>query len=264
MKDNRKMMLGIGGGVLALCLLLTCVAGVGSYFYWDQLSAMLGLSQSQNTAQMLPEDTQFYFAMTPNLQNLAGYQNLKTLYLDNPDVKKLLDDFKEELKAETNLVFEEDIQPWLGNEIVFAMVNLTEVMNDSGATPSVIMAAASTDTAASDQFIAKVMASAQENGEPFSDEVYLDITLHVQNNEFGEDAIFASFNNMVVASTDISAVKDMIDRSQGNIEQPSLADNPRFQRVLNELPAEAVLTTYLDFSGLMDSLLTEMPVEVVY
>ena len=262
MQKNRKMILGVGGAILVLCLLLTCVAGLGSYFYWDEISAILGLSQPQNAAQMLPEDTQFYLSMSPNLQNVAGYQNLKTLYLDNPDIQNLIEEFEAELSAETDLIFETDIQPWLGNEVIFALPDLSGSIADQNETPAIVIAAMTTDTAASDQFVQKVMASAAEDGDPFVDEVYQTITLHVQDSEFGDDAIFATFNDFVVASNDLALIKDMIDKSQGITERPGLADSPRFQRVLSELPPEAVMTSYWDFSGLFEAIFQDLPVEL--
>lgn len=262
--DKKKLWIMVGGAMLALCLIATCLVGVGGYTYWDRLAAILGLAQPQKTASMLPATTQFYTSFTPNLQNVSGYQNLKTLYLDKPEVKAALDKLKGEFEAETNLSFETDIQPWLGTEIVMAMPNFNEAIEDpSGATtPSFVVAVETTNLEASNQFIDKVLAKAVEEDLPFTNQTYQEVTLHIQDNTNGEDVYLTTFNNFVTASNDETLIKSMIDQAQGRSESPTLAESERYKKVMQQLPANAIMTAYFDFGGLMESALQQAAVEL--
>jgi hypothetical protein len=260
MDKNRKMMLGIGGLAL-VCALCACVLGIGSYIYQDELMAWLGLAPSQKVAGMLPADTQFYMATNPNLQSLPGYQNLETLYLDNPEIQALFDEFEAEAAEETNITFEADIKPWLGNEIGLAMLDLGGAIG-AEQTPSFMLAAQTTNAEASSRFIDKVLAEAVEDEQPFTDEVYQEVTLHRQENQFdGEALLLTTVDEFVVVSNSDTVVKEMIDRSQGSSSEPALVDSDRFQKVAGELPPEAVLTMYVGLAGLFDEVLANSPVE---
>jgi hypothetical protein len=262
MTQKRKMWLTIGGGVLALCLLLTCAGGIAGYFYRDQILAILGLAQTQRIAQILPEETEFYWSITPNIQNVSGYQNLKTLYLDNPEVKAALDDLQADLTEETDMSFAEDIQPWLGTEIVLAAPNFQAAFAGTNETPAFVLAAHSRDRVASDKFIEKFLATAAAENQPFTAQSYQEVTLQVQNNDFGEDTYLASFAELVVISNGESLIKEMIDRSQGNSEQPALVNSARFQRVTGQLPSEAITTIYMDYDGLFATVLNDIPFQL--
>jgi hypothetical protein len=262
--DKKKLWITVGGATLALCLTATCLVGIGGYVYWDRVAAMLGLAQPQKTAHMLPATTQFYASFTPNLQNVSGYQNLKTHYLDNPEVKAALDEFLSELEAETGLSFETDIQPWLGTEVVMAAPNFNETIEDSSGNtiPSFVLAAETTNLEASNQFIDKVLAQAAEEGRPFSNQTYQEVTLHVQDSSGNEDVYLATFNNFVTAANDEALIKSMIDQVQGRAETPALAESTRYQKVMQQLPANAILTGYFDFGGLMESVMQQAQVDL--
>jgi hypothetical protein len=80
MDKNKKLMLGAGIGILVVLILCVCVLGIIGFIYREPILALLGFGPSQNVARMLPENTQFYASANPNLQNVAGYQNIKKLY----------------------------------------------------------------------------------------------------------------------------------------------------------------------------------------
>ncbi|MBN1220512.1 MAG: DUF3352 domain-containing protein [Anaerolineae bacterium] len=264
MDKNRKTMIGVGVGVLVLLACCVCLLlGIGVYVYQEQLMAWLGLAPSQKVARILPGETQFYASLNPNVQNVAGYQNLKKLYIDNPDVQAVLDEFESEVKKETNLIYEEDIKPWLGPEVVLALPDLTQALEGSSDTPPIVLAAQTTDQAASDNFIKKVLAEAAKDSEPFTEEVYQDVTLHIQENQFSNDKlVVTTFDNLVVIASGEQLVRDMIDKSKGKSEQTSLAENAQFKKITGELPANAVATIYMDLSGLFDVALQESAFEL--
>ncbi|MBE7552760.1 MAG: DUF3352 domain-containing protein [Anaerolineales bacterium] len=264
---NKRTTIIIGIAALFLCLVCVVVAGIGGYVYQDKVLALLGLAPAQKVATMLPAETQFYMSITPNIQNMAGYQNLKKLYFDNPDIQALFDEVETEMSDEAGITYENDIKPWLGTEVVIAAPDFTEGIKAqsqdpfaSAPTPDFVLAAETSNKEASDNFISKVLAEAVKKDNPYTDEVYQDVTLHHQKN--GNDtATLATFNNFVVASNSDALVKGMIDQAQGK-DAPALADSERFKKITGELPANAVGTLYMEFAGLFEAALAESAVEL--
>ncbi|MBN1991201.1 MAG: DUF3352 domain-containing protein [Anaerolineae bacterium] len=262
MDKNKKTMIGVGIGLLVLLACCVCLLlGVGVYMYQEELMAWLGLAPSQKVARLLPEDTQFYMSLNPNLQNVPGYQNLEKLYLDNPDVRAVLDEFENNVKDEVNITFADDIKPWLGPEVVLAIPDLVGAMEGASGTPPLVIAAQTTNQAASDSFIKKLMDSAAQDNEPFTDEVYQEVTLHVQD-QGNDQLIVSTFDELVVIASNDQLVKGMIDKAKGKSEQPSLVENERFKKITAELPAEAVATVYVQLSGLFEAALQESAFEL--
>ncbi len=259
---KNKMYIGIGA-VLLLCIIFLCVAGAAGYAYQDKIMAMLGTAPSQNAAQMLPPETPFYASITPNLQVIPGYENLKSLYFDNPEIKALWEEFESEIAEEADITFENDIQPWLGTEVVMAIPEFSgTAIDDPSNPPSVIIAAQTTDKAASDQFINKILAKATEEGETFTEEVYKDVTLHVlEDQRPGEQMTLATFNDFVILSNRPEAIKDMIDRSQDS-NMPSLVDSEQFKKITGNLPPQAVTTIYFQLSNFIDLAMEDSLIEL--
>jgi len=259
---NKKMMVGAGAGILVLLCCICLLLAAGGYWYKDQIMAMLGLAPAQKIARLLPEDTQFYASLSPSIQDLPGYQNLKKLYLDNPDVKKVLEEFEQEMGEEANITFENDIKPWLGQEIAMAAPDITASFDTSASTPSLVFAAESTDQEASNNFIEKVKAEALANNDnPFTEEVYQEVTLHIQEGR-SDVTIITFFDNFVVIGNDKDLIQSMIDKSQGTDKDPSLADSPKFQKVMAEVPAKAVFNVYMSMSDFFSAALAESAVEL--
>ncbi len=252
MDKNKKLMIGAGVGVAVLLCALCAIVGIGGYVYQDELMTMLGLAQPKNVVEMLPQDTDMYMVITPNIQNQAGYQNLKNLYLDNPKIQTLLDEFWADLSDQTEITYEADIKPWIGTEVVMAVTDLAESVDNPSATPPVVIAAATIDKEASDQFIAKVLDGAIQDGTEFSTESYKGVTLHIDKSDEEEPAMLSTFNNFVVFANSESLIKGMIDRIQDE-ELSSLADNATFQKITNALPPESVATFYMGFSELLEA-----------
>jgi hypothetical protein len=263
MSKNQKIMVGVGAGILLALILCVCVLGIIGFIYREPLLALLGFGPSQKVARMLPEGTQFYASINPNLQNVAGYQNLKKLYLDNPDIQALSDEFKADMKEETGITFEDDIKPWLGTEVVMAVPDLAGTIKDSSSVPPFVIAAQTTNQEASDNFISKILAKAAEDGEAFTEEVYQNVTLHIREDQFSDETVvITTFDDFVFLTSRDTLIKDMIDKARGKSDQPSLADSARFKRITGELPSEAVVTMYVASASIFDAFLEESAFEL--
>ncbi len=248
MDKNRKMIMGGGIGVaVLLCALCACIVGMGGYAYQDELMTILGLAQPKNVAEMLPQDTEMYMIVTPNLQSVAGYQNLEALYLNNPKIQTMIEEAQAEFAKETDFTFEKDIKPWIGTEVVIAITDVSASISNPLATPSVVLAASTIDKNASDQFITNSIEESKQNGTEFAAETYKDVTLYIDDSDPDEIGILTTFNDFVVFANSDTLLKNMIDRSLDE-ELTSLADDATFQKVTQALPPESVATFYINFS----------------
>jgi len=250
-KRNTGKIIAIVVGVLVvLCLCLACVAGV-AYWQRDKVLGLLGLAQQTQAAKMMPADTPFYVGMSLNLQNQAGYENLKKIYLDNPDVKKALDEAKANVTEETSIVFEEDVQPWLGTEAALGVFNITQETMSSGSPPDMLIVVSTRDVKASEAALEKFRAGlAESSGRPFEEGTYQGVTYWFQKAESGSDTYVAIFNSFVVFTASEETLFGAIDRAKSDGE--SLADNENFQAAMGELPKNGAFFTFVDWATIAD------------
>jgi hypothetical protein len=252
-KSNTSRTIAIVVGVLVvLCLCLVCLAGI-AYWQRDKVLGLLGMAQQTQATKMMPPDTPIYMGVSLNLQNQAGYENLKKLYLDNPDVKKALDEAKANATKDTSLVYEQDVQPWLGSEAGLAVFNIPVTGMDSSRPPDVLVAVATRDVKASEAALEKFRAGrAESSGRPFEEGTYEGVTYWFQKaeSEFGSDTYIAVFNGFVVFATSEETLFGAIDRVKKGGE--SLADNKNYQATMAELPKNGAFFAFMDWAMLAD------------
>jgi hypothetical protein len=236
------------GVLVVLCLCMACLVGV-AYWQKDQVLGLLGLAQQTQAAKMMPADTPIYMSLSLNLQNQAGYQNLKKFYLDNPDVKKAMDDAKASATKESTLVYDQDILPWLGTEAGIAVFNIPET--GSGKNPDVLFAVATRDVKASQAALDKFRAGvAESSGKPFEQGTHEGVTYWFQKSDSGSDTYVTIFNGFVVLATSEETLFGAIDREKKGGE--SLATNKNYQATLAELPKNGAFFTFIDWATLAD------------
>jgi hypothetical protein len=267
-KRSTGRIIAIVVGVLViLCLCCILAAGV-AYWQRDQLGELLprdlaelsGLAPQIGAANMMPADTPLYWGMSLNLQNQAGYLNLKKIYLDNPDVQNALNGWMADFEEETSLNFENDIQPWLGTEAALAFASVTDL--DEFESAEIVLAISTRDVAASEAFLQKLRDQEAEDGRPFEQDEYQGITywFYAPDSEFETPAYTAIFNDFVIWATSKQTFFNTIDRVKSGDE--SLADNAEFQTVMEALPSNGALFGFMDWGIVADLALRETPVQL--
>jgi hypothetical protein len=267
-KRNTGRIIAIVVGVLViLCLCCILAAGV-AYWQRDQLgkllprelSELLGLAPQIGAANMMPADTPLYWGMSLNLQNQAGYQNLKKIYLDNPEVQDILSRLMANFEEEISLDFENDIQPWLGTEAALALASVSNL--DDLESAEIVLTVSTRDVAASEAFLQKLRDQEAEDGRPFEQDEYQGITywFYATDSEFETPVYTAIFNDFVIWATSKETFFNAIDRVKSGDE--SLADNAEFQAVMEALPSNGALFAFMDWGIMADLALRETPVEL--
>jgi len=263
---NRGLIIGlITAAVLAFGLI---IAGVGIFAY--------SLFQRPSSIpQLIGADTQIYGTLTPNLSDLPNVQRLQASY---PElfVDQDPEQANQQLEELLGVNFEQDIAPWIGNEMAFAVGGLPEASvldllggevdqvfeeiqrgleegNNPGqenqdpaeaaeAAPEnqvrleIILASNNNDQAQA--FLDKQRAARSDRGEQFNQIEYNGTTIYEQLEANDSPiAAFALVKDNVVFANRADAIQAMIDRDGG---QDNLTANPVFQNVRESLPADAV------------------------
>lgn len=247
MENGQNKGLKTGISALIILLVLALCGGAVAFFWGGQVATLLGFGAQVEAAKMVPADTQLYVTMSVNLQNEAGYENLKKLYIDNPEIKELFDEAQTSL-SEGAIDFETDIQPWVDNEIAFAMPTLTL---EPDANPEFLLLMATSDAAASEVFLDKIFTrQAEENGTPFENKEYNGVSYWYQAAaaEADQDSVAAIFNDFVIITNSEVLLTSTIDQSGA---ADSLAENESFNAMLDALPSNAVMVALFDAASLV-------------
>jgi hypothetical protein len=251
-----SIILGIS---IVLCLCVVSVLGVVYWRYRDQaarLTGLLGLTQQTQAAKMMPADAGVYVGLSLNLQAQAGYQNLKSIYLDNPDTRKVLDDLKASLKAETGIDFDQDVVPWLGSEAAWSIHDLAQ-MSGPGQ-PDFVVVVSTRDVKASEAVLDKLRAyRTRTSSQAFEQRQHGTVAYWFQPAKSEQEGgmVQAIVNNFVVLANTEKGLLGALDRATTGGE--SLAANRNFQAVMQALPRNAAVLAYVDATRLISA--TEQP-----
>ncbi len=246
---KRKTPLIIGGvaGVIVLCCVALIVVG-GVLYALGVFDALFAPQQA--TARIMPADTGLYSVIDPSAANSEGFQHLSEIYsdvLDDAGVNDQIDNAEDEF----GISFEKDVQPWLGSEMSLAIPNLEDA---SGGEPIVVLAAVTRDRKASDAFLEKLKESLEDKDYDVEEETYNGVTFYVQqvNNDWETPLVFGTVDNVVVLTTDVDAMKDIIDTQQGKGD--SLVKNERYTELKKALPKNAFVTMFIDVQDLVPAM----------
>lgn len=257
-----------GAGILCcVCAVVIAIAALGART--SLLDLLFGPKQA--AAQVLPADADFLLTLNTAALNSEEYQRLYDVYSDLLEEKDTVQNLEDRLEEEYGIVFEEDIQPWLGRQVGLALLDINEDIRDLSETlPTLeyqghleqppaasppqnilILAAETRDREASDALIQKLAENLEDDYE-ISEETYQDISYYVGEGAEGEMAL-GTVGRFVVLTNDPGAIEDVIDVYTGNAE--SLAENPAYSALMRQMPRNAAALVYYDVQDLVDLIL---------
>ncbi|MDZ8051914.1 MAG: DUF3352 domain-containing protein [Aulosira sp. ZfuVER01] len=224
-------------GVIAL--LVVVIAG----FYW--LSGKSPVNITAATSQ--PSATIFVSKFSPVTVSL----------LVNPDQIKVLEregelsKLKTNLLAKSNINYQEDIQPWLGNEITLALTTLDIDRDpDNGQQPGYLMALATTQPEKSREFINLLFSKRVLAGANLGTEEYEGVKLLYDNPPPKQDFLAGAAvgDRFVLFANDLKVLKDAIN----NVQAPDLNLNSsvQYQKATQQLPKGALALAFLNLPTL--------------
>ena len=184
----------------------------------------------------LPKETPFAVAIDTNLdgdQYKAVDSILAKFPIDAPSLKNLL---RDELTGEgSNVDFEEDVEPILGNPFVVGATDVTSFL-DSGETQDFVAAIKAKDQDALDNLIEKT--DPREVGEVAGATKYED-----------GGTFFAVKDDMVIFAGSSELLDQALERADGDDH----LDEETFNAGLEGLPGDAAARVYADLQALIGS-----------
>lgn len=236
-------------------VLLLVIAASGVIYYWgDLLSGFIGLSPQRQAAELLPAETELYvgIGLSLNEQNQAGYENLKKLYLEQPDIQSKIEEAKQYL-AELDIDFKKDVLTWIGTELAFAVPTVKQE-GESG----YLFAVATWNSWGAKSFIDKQFYRLSvESGTLYEQKEYKGVNYWflAAPNQLGEQAAATVLNQFVVISNSEETLKRVIDVGQAG--ENTLAQSQRFESVFEALPAHGVLFGFFESYSAISNVLGE-------
>ena len=234
--------------VAPLVLVLGVAAGAGAYFFIQSQS----LSHTpEDTARFLPAETSLYASMNlrPGVGQLMKAQDILDLFKENPKFEEKLDELYGDLEEETGIDVEEELLPWLGPEIAFAIPTFEGIEE----MPELVVFIGHTDKAAAESFLRKLLAYAEESGETEYAETLThghltfvidpsdDVSVHI-----------ALADDYIVVSAGAETLDSTLDRMDSGEDQPSLFDDPEFQEAREAAESPRFGLMYVDIAGIVD------------
>lgn len=150
-KTKTILFIGLGiAAVLFCCLTLASLLAVAQFTdFLPSLTSLFGPKWS--SAKIVPGGTDFYMAADPNFRDMKNAKQLVDIYSELLERTDGPGEIESTLEEEYSISFKEDIRPWLGPEVAFAIPNLTEAINDEE--PALAIIAATIDKKDSDSFL---------------------------------------------------------------------------------------------------------------
>jgi hypothetical protein len=263
---------GKGGGKLGLIIvgvlvvLLLIAGGVAAaVFLGGGMVQEVVQHRESNIPALLGSDTLVYGTITPALGDLPNVARLQDAY---PELFVAEDpEAANEQLSEYDIRFEEDIQPWLGTELAFAVggiedyVAMSQYMDENpegnpfAEQGYALALAASTNDEAAQAFLAKLRTGlAEQDGMEFAETEHNGVMIYEQTNpEQGQaPLVLAVARGHVMAATSVEAITSIIDRPEDAAE--TLSSNARFEQVRSAQPDNTIGYIFADLGPVMTQL----------
>ncbi|MEW6573254.1 MAG: DUF3352 domain-containing protein [Bacillota bacterium] len=202
------------------------------------------IGTGSRAAAMAPAETDMFFTINPNLEQVNNFKRIKDIYLEIPEVKRAIDDLKQELKDDFSLDFEADIKPWLGRELA-VVVPYIESPNPFDDENAFLFAIATKDvkkTAACMEQLRRH--EEEERSSYFSRKTYEGVEIYVEP-DVSPPVVYAITKGFLLLSNDEGLVCSTIDRLKRKNKE-TLIKNEKYKEVLAKLPKSRAGMVYLD------------------
>lgn len=229
------------GFILAGAIALLVIVITGFYWIFAKSPANINSSTSQPSAAI------FVSKLAPiTVSLLVNPDQLKALEREG-ELSKL----KTSLLTKSNIDYQEDIKPWLGNEITLAVTSL-DIDRDpeNGQQPGYLMALATTQPEKSREFVELLFSKRVLAGGNLGTEEYEGVKLLYDNPPPKQDFLAGAAvgDRFVLFANDLKVLKDAIN----NVQAPDLNLNSsgQYQKATQQLPKGALALAFLNLPTL--------------
>lgn len=145
------------------------------------------------------------------------------------------------IQSEFGITLSQDVTPWIGQYLGFGLVGLSESGGQSE--PRLVLAVEARSPGSADAFLEKLAngISGRQNAQ-FDQVEYNGAKLYTQRNSGQADQlVFGRSGRMVLFTTGLESFQQAVDAQNNN----SLADDPTFRDLLQNLPRQNIAKLYL-------------------
>lgn len=230
---TKPLRLALAPALLALVVFLVACGGDS-----DEDTSESG----PDPVALVPADVPFYAEFVVRPEGSLG-DDLKSAIgkisgEDDPG-QALIDELNSSLAEDTDLTYEDDIEPWLGSRAGVFVSGFQAATQE----PDVAIVVATTDPDAAKSFADSAL---EAEGAETSDESYEGVDYKLDDEDGSAVGVDQDF---LVLGTE-QGFKDAVDAGAGD----SLADNPDASAALDEAPDDSVLSLYADADRVGDLL----------
>ena len=240
--DRAKLFFGIG-----VALIVTALIGLAALII-PRLTANAP-AQAHVTAAAMPASTEMFFSINPHFAQLPNGDVVDKAWGESA-VKSVEDGLRQVLH-DSKLDWDQDIAPWLGDDVALGMSNINWQTGaaPAGGEPTMILAIATRDKTKSDALLAKWRADREANGLTYREQVHRGVTLVEDTSTLpGEIKAYASLNDVIIFATNTNDVRAAID---ARLDNKSLAQSRSYQSTLASLRGDRAATLYFDMPAIL-------------
>ncbi|MDZ7957178.1 MAG: DUF3352 domain-containing protein [Aulosira sp. DedQUE10] len=224
----------------AIAFILFVIAGYYWFFVKSPVNFVASTSPQSSAAIFVSKFSPITVSLLVNPDKLQALER-------EGELSKL----KTSLLAKSNIDYQEDVQPWLGNEITIAVTSL-DIDRDSenGQQPGYLLALSTTKSQKSREFVDLLFSKRVLAGGNLATEEYEGVKLIYDNpppkQEFLAGGVVG--NGFVLFANDLKVLKDAIN----NVQAPDLNLNTsvQYQKAMQQLPKGAVAVAFLNLPSL--------------
>ena len=197
------------------------------------------------TAHLVPENVALYVALNTDIDS-ASWSNAFAL-LERLGIEDPLGQVREGFDEETDVDWDEDIEPFLGGAAVLFLSSFDSDRREGGPPGAVIFHAR--DARGAEAVILR------RHSDGFGERDYRDVAYKVMD----EGGVLAVIGDHFIYAVDETTVRAIVDVRLG--ETRSLADNDDFRRLRNALEGDALAFFYVHPGNLMAEVVEDSPEE---
>lgn len=245
-KTQRTLL--IGGGVVAAVIAIVLLAPL--------------LGGGDAIAGHMPANAAVYFHIDLSALTSEDVQEIVTAFQEASGVEEVEgESWQDAILADSDLSYQEDIQPWLGAQLGFVVFGEggTETEEFSLNAPPSLLVIQSRDNASADAFLAKMVENADNQGDTVTTVDHAGTTIYVINQEGftlieggeefgGSTNSIARSGNLVVFASGEDTMRTFLDLSAAD----SLANDVNFKKTVAQLSGGRISTAYVNFGGYME------------
>ncbi len=249
---NQKSFFSI---LTVVILVLTGLSGcnVGS-------NALIGSQKTPTAAIFVPKLAPIMVSMLVNPDRLEDLAQIVASPKDRRKTKEELSQLKTSVLANTGVDYEQDIKPWVGDEITVAVTSVDRDRDPSnGQQPGYLIAVETKDAAKSRDFVELLFARKAIAGANLVIEEYNGIRLLSNTPRLQPENILTKAegglsgavvgDNFVLFANHAQVLKEAIN----NVQAPdlNLTTSSQYQQALTQLPARKVGLAFLNYPSLV-------------